>query len=91
MEKYRFFDEVVVKKEYNFKAAKKKVSKKPRKDPRIESEWFEDVEITDPKTGKKQIHRVKVTRYKPVKDERAKGIFEEEADDLKRTLDTFNT
>jgi hypothetical protein len=79
-----------VKKEYNFRAAKKRVQKTPRKDPRIESEWLEDVEITDPKTGKKQIHRVKVTRYKPAKDDRAKGIFEEEAEDLKRTLDTFN-
>ena len=89
MEEYRLLDEVDVKKEYDFRGAKK-VSKKPRKDPRVESEWFEEVEITDPKTGKKQIHRVKITRYKPVKDDRSKGIFEEEADDLKRTLDTYN-
>ena len=97
MEKFRFIDEVSVKKEYDIKNAKKKSSKKKTKekktkrDPRIESEYFEDIEMTDPLTGKKIIQRVKVVRYKTVKSESSKGVLEEEADDLKRTLDVFST
>jgi hypothetical protein len=94
MEEYRFFDEVFVKKENSFKNAKKKTSKKKkekpaRKDNRIEKEYYEDVEITDPVTGKKYIQRVKVVRYKTIIDQIGKGVLEEDADDLKRTLDTF--
>ncbi len=40
--------------------------KKKRKDPRIEEEYFENIEVTDPKTGKITTQKVKVTRYKAV-------------------------
>lgn len=71
------------------KTIKKTREKKTKKDSRIESEYFEDVEITDPVTGKKIIQRVKIVRYKTVKNESAKGVLEEDAEDLKRTLDVF--
>lgn len=41
-----------------------KKPRKKRKDPRIEQEYFEDIEVTNPKTGEKIIQRVKITRYK---------------------------
>lgn len=41
-----------------------KKARKKRKDPRIEQEYFEDIEVTNPKTGEKIIQRVKITRYK---------------------------
>ena len=34
------------------------------KKPKIEKEYWEEVEITDPNTGKKIKQRVKITRYK---------------------------
>ena len=40
------------------------VIKKKRKDSRIESEYLDEIEITDPITGKKSMHKVKITRYK---------------------------
>lgn len=93
MEKPGFISEVYVKKDTKTtkkKPTKKTKEKKIKKDPRIESEYFEDVEITDPVTGKKIIQRVKVVRYKTVKNESAKGVLEEDAEDLKRTLDVFS-
>lgn len=39
-------------------------SKKKRKDPRIESEYFEEIEVRDPNTGKVSIQKVKIVRYK---------------------------
>lgn len=39
--------------------------KRKRKDPRIEKEYFEEIELTDPVTGEKTIQKVKITRYKP--------------------------
>lgn len=73
------------------KTTKKVKEKKERKDPRIECEYFEDVEVIDPATGKKIIQRIKVVRYKTVKNESSKGVLEEEVEDLKRTLDVFST
>lgn len=43
-----------------------KLISKKRKDFRVASESFENVELTDPVTGKKAIHNVKITRYKPI-------------------------
>lgn len=54
--------------------------RKKRKDPRIECEYFEDMEITDPKTGQKTIQKVKITRYKAAggpKEFGNKGVAEE--------------
>ena len=53
--------------------------KKKRKDSRIEAEYFDEIEITDPVTGKKSIHKVKVTRYKSSVEKQIglKGISEE--------------
>ena len=60
-------------------------SKKPRrkrKDPRIESEFYEEIEITDPVTGKKTIQKVKVTRYKAVGEKPVgnKGLPDEDVE-----------
>lgn len=44
--------------------AKKKAK---RKDPRVEKEYWDEMEITDPVTGEKSIHRVKITQYKAIK------------------------
>jgi hypothetical protein len=53
--------------------------KKKRKDSRIETEYFDEIEITDPDTGKKSIHKVKITRYKSSVEKQIgqKGISEE--------------
>ena len=53
--------------------------KKKRKDPRIESEDFEEIPITDPITGKVSIHKVKITKYKSAVEKQIgnKGISEE--------------
>ena len=40
------------------------MKKKKRKDPRIEEEYYEEVEVTDPVTGEKITTKVKITRYK---------------------------
>lgn len=55
------------------------VMKKKRKDNRIESEYIDEIELTDPITGKVSIHRVKVTRYKSAAEKQIgqKGISEE--------------
>ena len=54
------------------------IIKKKRKDSRIESEYLDEIEITDPITGKNSIHKVKVTRYKSAvkKQINQKGISE---------------
>ena len=59
-----------------------KKPKKKRKDKRIEKEYFEEVELIDPKTGEKVIQKVKITRYKAVgsKPVGNKGIPDEEID-----------
>jgi hypothetical protein len=65
---------------------KKKRSK--RKDPRIECEYFEDIEVVNPKTGEKTIQKVKVTRYKAAggpKELGNKGVSEEIEEGLKYT------
>lgn len=63
----------------------KKKPRKKRKDPRIEEEYFEEVELTDPATGKLVKHKVKITRYKAVGERPVgkKGVVEEieESDD----------
>jgi hypothetical protein len=60
------------------------MSKKPkkRKDPRVESQQFEEIEITDPVTGKKSIQKVLVTRYKPIEKKPVgnKGVPDEEVE-----------
>lgn len=55
------------------------VSRKKRKDPRIEAEVFEEIPITDPVTGKVSIMRVKVVKYKSAAEKQIgnKGISEE--------------
>lgn len=55
--------------------------KRKRKDPRIESEYFEEMEFTDPTTGKKYTQKVKITRYKAAgapKVEGNKGLPDED-------------
>lgn len=55
-------------------------SSKKRKDKRIETEYWEEIEVTDPKTGKKFKQKVKVVRYKAVPAHKPvgnKGIVEE--------------
>jgi hypothetical protein len=54
--------------------------KKKRKDPRIESEFYEEIELTDPITGEIIKQRVKIIRYKPVGDKKIgnKGLVEED-------------
>lgn len=44
--------------------ARKRKQKSIVKKPKIESEYWEDIEVTDPATGKIIQQRVKVTRYK---------------------------
>ena len=64
----------------NSKGSKPK-SKKKRKDPRVENEYFEEVELTDPETGEKFTQKVKITRYKSSgmpKLEGKKGLPDEE-------------
>ena len=50
-----------------------------KKDPKIESESFEEIELTDPITGKVLKHKVLVKRYKPIADKLIgnKGLMEE--------------
>ena len=57
-----------------------KKPRKKRKDPRIELEYFEEIEVTDPKTGEITTQKVKITRYKAVgsKPVGNKGIQDEE-------------
>lgn len=59
---------------------KEKKQRKKRKDPRVETEFYEEVEITDPVTGKKIVQKVLVTRYKPIGEKVIgnKGLPEEE-------------
>lgn len=44
--------------------SEEKKKHKKRKDPRIEKEYYEEIEVTDPKTGEKKLQKVKITRYK---------------------------
>ena len=54
---------------------------KKRKDSRIESEFYEDYEYTNPDTGVTTIKRVKVTKYKPVGAKKVKAkIFTKEVE-----------
>lgn len=59
--------------------SKSKKPRKKRKDPRVLEEFFEDVEITDPDTGKKSMQKVKVVRYKLIGEKKVgqKGLQEE--------------
>lgn len=62
-----------------------KKPRKKRKDPRIENEFFEEVELTDPATGIKTKQKVKIVRYKTVGVKKVgnKGLSEEvELDNL---------
>ena len=56
--------------------------KRKRKDPRVESSQFEEVEVTDPVTGKKSIQKVLVTKYKPIEKKLVgnKGLQDEEVE-----------
>ena len=69
-------------------------TKKKRKDARIEAEYFDKIEITDPITGKKSTHKVKITRYKSAvkKQIGQKGISEEleDSEELGYEYDVFN-
>ncbi|CAB4125219.1 hypothetical protein UFOVP53_83 [uncultured Caudovirales phage] len=69
-------------------------TKKKRKDTRIEAEYFDEIEITDPMTGKKSMHKVKVTRYKSAVEKQIgqKGISEEleSNEELNYEYDTSN-
>lgn len=51
-----------------------------RKDKRIESEYWEEIEVTNPKTGKKTIQKIKITRYKAITEKPVgnKGLPDEE-------------
>jgi hypothetical protein len=104
VEKYRNIDEELMEKDKKPSKAKKKqkTSKKKskedledeelvKKDPRIERIFYEDVVMTNPKTGEKYTQKIRIVRYKTQFSDRAKSILEEEADDLQRTLDAFNT
>ena len=55
------------------------VGRKKRKDNRVEMEYTDEIELTDPDTGKVTIHKVKVTRYKSAVEKQIgqKGISEE--------------
>lgn len=52
-----------------------------KKNDNIDSEYWEDVVLTDPTTGKKFTQKVKITRYKSP-DIKDKGVTEELEDDL---------
>lgn len=62
-----------------------------KKDPRIDKIFYEEIEMTNSKTGEKYKQKIRIVRYKTPFSDRAKSILEEEADDLQRTLDAFNT
>jgi len=61
--------------------------KKNKKEDDIEEEFFEEMEFTDPVTGKKFIQKVKITRYKTATNNKIKTISEEFGED---TLDGLN-
>lgn len=67
-----------------------KKPRKKRKDPRIEEEYFEDIEVTCPATGELIKQKVKIVRYKAVGEKKVgkKGVVEEieEEPDLKWDL-----
>lgn len=54
-----------------------KINKK--KDPKLEVEYFEEIELTDPITGKVFKQKVLIKRYKPIADKLVgmKGLMEE--------------
>jgi hypothetical protein len=55
-------------------------SVKKKKDKRVEKEYWEEIELTDPNTGKKIKQRIKVIKYKTVSTYKPignKGIVEE--------------
>jgi hypothetical protein len=54
---------------------------KPQKNDNIESEYWEEITLTDPTTGKTFSQKVKITRYK-TPNSRGKGVFEELEDDV---------
>jgi hypothetical protein len=52
----------------------------------IDTEYVEEVEVTDPATGKKIIQKVKVTRFKPIPNAYSNlldGLDELTVDDIK--------
>ncbi len=64
---------------------KLKKPRKKRKDPRIELEFYEEIELTDPITGKVTTQKVKVIRYKAIGEKKVgnKGLSGEiELDDI---------
>lgn len=50
-----------------------------KKDPKLEVEYFEEIELTDPITGKVFKQKVLIKRYKPIADKLVgnKGLMEE--------------
>jgi hypothetical protein len=56
-----------------------------KKNDNIESEYWEEVVLTDPTTGKKLTQKVKITRYKSQVN-KDKGVTEEIEDDLPAIL-----
>ena len=57
-----------------------KKPRKKRKDNRIELEYFDEIEVTNPVTGEITKQKVKITRYKAVGTKLVgnKGISDEE-------------
>ena len=55
------------------------MEKSKKKDPKLESESFEEIELTDPITGTVSVHKVLLKKYKPVADKLVgnKGLMEE--------------
>ena len=75
MEEYTKFKEGI-------RMTEEKKPRKKRKDTRIEKEYFEEIEVTDPSTGEVIIQKVKIVRYKAVgsKPIGNKGIPDEEVE-----------
>lgn len=86
MEKSRSIFEVIV-------TDKEKKTKKPRKkeklDPLVESEVFEEVEFTDPKTGKRVKQKVKIVRYKTIPYKAIRSVLEEDDEALFKTIESL--
>lgn len=55
---------------------------KKKKDDSIEKEYFEEIELTDPITGKKFLQKVKITRYKTLSTNNKSVIEELEEDNI---------
>lgn len=73
-------------------AEKEKKVRKTRKkdsklDPLVESEFLEEIEITDPKTGQKIKQKVKITRFKPIPYKAIRSVLEEDDEILFKTIE----